>query len=320
MPQSLDFAENDPHWDGRTYYGRSQLKPAPFNKHLVGGYVFLAGLSGAAQLLSSLMDLVGGRHVEPLVQRGRLLSLLAPTIGSVFLIADLHTPKRFYNMLRVFKRTSPMSIGTWILMAFTGFSGLTVASQWLAGWLPRLAWMRLAAKITQVPAAIAGAGLGVYTASLLSATSTPLWAAAPKALSVRFAASSVASASAALSLCAERRDLRRDMDALCMGALAIELGATFAAEQRYRQTGVDAALHSIAGQVDRVGSTGVGAVIPIGLLAASMMMGNRSRTVSGVASCAVLVGSLLMRIAVIGCGDVSASRPDISLRYTQPER
>ena len=48
-------------WDGRTYYGSRQLKPAPFNNGLVGSYVFLAGLSGAAQLLATMLDLGCGR-------------------------------------------------------------------------------------------------------------------------------------------------------------------------------------------------------------------------------------------------------------------
>ena len=90
-------------WDGRTYYGRPQLKPAPFNNVLVGSYVFLAGLSGAAQVLGTALDCAAIPDAEPIVRRGRLLSLLAPTIGTVCLIFDLHTPKRFYNMLRLVK-------------------------------------------------------------------------------------------------------------------------------------------------------------------------------------------------------------------------
>ena len=54
MPTSAGDRES---WDGRTYYGRPQLKPAPFNNWLVGSYVFLAGLSGGAQLLSTVLDL-----------------------------------------------------------------------------------------------------------------------------------------------------------------------------------------------------------------------------------------------------------------------
>lgn len=301
----------DQQWDGRTYYDRPQLKPAPFDKWLVGGYVFLAGLSGKAQLLSTVLDLTRGIAVQRDVRRGRLLALLAPSIGSILLIADLHTPKRFYNMFRIAKGTSPMSVGTWILTAFSGFSGITALGDYVARWRP-------VARITRVPAAAAGAGLGTYTASLLSATSTPLWAAAPKALAIRFAASSVATAAAALSLFSDRADVRRDMDAICLGALAVKLTATLAADETYARTGVDRALDSPDGRMETLGGTDLGTVLPIGLLGAAIMTGGRFRAVSCASAVAVLTGSLLMRVGMIGAGQVSASRPDISLRFTQP--
>ena len=43
-----------PDYDGPTYYDRPSLKPAPFNTTVVGGYIFLAGLAGAAQMLAGL--------------------------------------------------------------------------------------------------------------------------------------------------------------------------------------------------------------------------------------------------------------------------
>ena len=62
MPQGSDLGGDRESWDGRSYYGRRQLKPAPFNRALVGSYVFLAGLSGGAQLLASALDLARGRE------------------------------------------------------------------------------------------------------------------------------------------------------------------------------------------------------------------------------------------------------------------
>jgi protein NrfD len=234
---------------------------------------------------------------------GRQLALLAPVLGSPLLIADLHTPKRFYNMLRVFKRTSPMSIGTWILSAFSAFSGITALAPWRI------------ARIAQVPAAAAGAGLGTYTAGLFSATSTPFWAAATRGLSVRFAASSVACGAAALALFA-RRPIRQDLDTVCLAALAVELAATISNEQTYKTTGVDKAHDGPDAVIERLGALGIGTLLPLGLLGLSLLTGSRSRTLSGVAGAAVLGGSLAMRIAMIGLGETSASRPDISLRFT----
>ena len=43
------------------YYGRQQLKEAPFNNWVVGGYIFLAGLSGASALLTAAGNLGRGR-------------------------------------------------------------------------------------------------------------------------------------------------------------------------------------------------------------------------------------------------------------------
>lgn len=301
-------------WSGPTYYGREQLKAAPFNNWLVGGYIFLAGLSGAAMLLSSMLDLSGRRDTERAIARGRYLALLGPTIGTAMLVSDLHTPKRFYNMLRLFKATSPMSIGSWILVAFALFSAPIALAQWLLG---RRADPAL--RVAQVPAALAGAGLATYTASLLSATSTPLWAAAPCATAVRFAASSVASGAAALSLGEGRRSrLGRDLDRIAVLALAAELAATIAADERYRQTGVAPVMRTPPGVIEEAGAGGLGTVVPLGLHLASLtLLPRRSRFLSTLASAAVLAGSAVFRIAFLAAGDESARRPDISLRFAR---
>ena len=118
-------------WDGRTYYDEPQLRPAPFNNALVGSYIFLAGLSGAAQLLATVMDYARGPGAAPTVRRGRYLAMLAPTLGTLCLILDLHTPQRFYNMLRLIKFTSPMSLGSWALVGFSVTSAATASLQFV---------------------------------------------------------------------------------------------------------------------------------------------------------------------------------------------
>ncbi len=306
-------------WDGPTYYGRSQLKAAPFENWVVGGYIFLAGLSGASALISAVVDATRGRSAAATVRRGRYLSLLAPTIGSVLLVWDLHSPKRFYNMLRIAKRTSPMSIGTWILMAFTGFSAVSAAGQFAADRTPRFKWLRRAAGVAQVPAAVAGAGLSTYTASLLSATSTPLWAAAPQALAVRFGSSSVAAGASALSLGEASGATRRALDTITLAALAVELAATVVSHRTYRQKDVAEALDGTWGRVEGQGATGLGVMLPLGLHAASLTLARRPGAVSSLASLAVLAGSLMLRVSIMAAGDESASRPDISFQFAQPK-
>jgi protein NrfD len=318
VPDNTSGIPSDRPWTGETYYKREQVKAAPFNNWLVGGYIFLSGLSGAAMLLSTLLDLARPNPART-VRHGRYLSLLAPTAGAAMLITDLHTPRRFYNMLRAFKTTSPMSIGSWILVGFGMFSGATALGQWIADHAPRFGWPRGLARVMQLPAAAAGCGLATYTASLLSATSTPLWAAAPGATGVRFGAASVATAAAALSLLEPPRGrTRRDLDRIAVTALAAELAAILAAERRYEATGVSAALQTPAGAFDRIVGTGVGAVLPLGLHLLATALAPRSATLSRLASLAILAGGATMRIAFLAAGDESALDPSISMRFAQP--
>lgn len=305
-------------WDGTTYYGREQLKPAPFEPWVVGGYIFLAGLSGSASILATLADATGRSEFEGLVRRGRYLALLAPTIGSALLVYDLHTPKRFYNMLRVAKSTSPMSIGTWVLMSFSGFAGAAAVGQAAADRWPGRGWLRRCATVAGVPAALAGAGLSTYTASLLSATSTPIWAAAPRSLAVRFGSSSVATGAAALALGEHNPKVLAKLDAIEAAALAIETIAASTVKGTYRRKGVDGALDSPAGRTETIGATALGVVLPLGLLAASALLGRRPRAVSVAASLATLVGSAVLRTSMLSLGHVSASRPDVSFRFSTP--
>ena len=58
-------------------------------------------------------------------------------VSPALLVADLGRPERFLHMLRVFKVTSPMSVGTWILLASSGATN-TAAALTLSGRLRRI--------------------------------------------------------------------------------------------------------------------------------------------------------------------------------------
>lgn len=308
-------------WEGPTYYGRSQLKAAPFNVWMVGGYIFLAGLSGGAAGVATLAEAVRGERAAKLGRRGRYLAMLAPTFGSALLIADLHTPQRFYNMWRIAKPTSPMSLGTWILTSFIPGAVFGAASQALSDVMPKTRWLKSAARIGGAPSALSGAGLSIYTASLLAATSTPYWAAAPRALAVRFAASSIASGAAALVL-AERDASNRDALNLALGAaLTLEAAATLAHHRTVQGKGVGGALQTGWGRSEKALAEGLGIAVPIALHLASRFVHSQKakRALNDLAAAAALGGSLALRISTLGVGAESARRPDVSFRFSQPE-
>jgi protein NrfD len=305
-------------YDGTTYYGRRQLKPWPFEPEVVGSYIFIAGLSGSAQILATLAAAMRRPELDGAVRRGRYLSLLAPTVGSVLLIYDLHTPKRFYNMLRVAKATSPMSIGTWFLMSFSAASFAAAAGQAGADLWPSQRWLQHLSNAAGWPAALAGAGLCTYTASLLSATSTPVWASAPSTLAVRFGSSSVATGAAALALGERNPDTRAKLDDVQLCALAVEAVLSVVTKGQAKRSGVEGAFASASGRVEQVGATALGVVLPLGILAASRFAKRRPRAASVAAGVLTLLGSATLRSSMLRLGNVSASRPDVSFRFSTP--
>jgi formate-dependent nitrite reductase membrane component NrfD len=313
-------------WRGETYYGLPSLKRSPWDWK-VSAYIYVAGLSGSAQIIATAADLAGGPQAQGIVRRGRYLSLLAPAIGGPLLIADLHTPQRFYNMLRIFRATSPMSIGTYVFSAFSLFGGIAAAGQFLADRSPAgpASLPGRIATAAQVPAAAAGAVMSTYTAALLSATSTPLWAAAPRLLAVRFGCSAMATAAAALSL-GERGDdgAGRALDAIAATAVAGEVAAGAAMRQRLRAEGVGPPPEQIAPRPAR--RTGletaltVAAAVPLACCGANLLRRRRSPALSALGAFAVLAGGMAMRHAVLEAGNVSATRPEDYFRFTQPRK
>src|SRR5581483_6400659 len=213
--------------DGRaqppSYYGRPAVKASQY-RWLIASYLFVGGLAGAAQVLAAVADLFGRERDRPVVRAGRYVALAGALLSSIFLIADLHTPQRWYNMLRIFRRTSPMSFGSWTLATFGTFSGLAAAAQALEDlWGRRLPGLVLA-RLFCLPAAAAGVVMSYYTGILLSATSTSLWAAAYRLLPALFATSAMSSATAALSLLTTAagvpKSVRRRLERIALAASA----------------------------------------------------------------------------------------------------
>src|SRR6185312_16727529 len=89
-------------------------------------------------------------------------------LGLAGLVADLGRPARLVNMLRVFKVTSPMSVGSWILSGYVPAAGAAAACA-LTGRLPR------AGAAATTGAAVLAPGLASYTAALITDTAVPAW-------------------------------------------------------------------------------------------------------------------------------------------------
>lgn len=176
----------------RSYYGRPVLKP-PVWEWKIPAYFFTGGLSAGSALLAAGADLTGRPALCRAARLGGFGALLA-SMG--LLVADLGRPERFHHMLRVAKPSSPMSVGTWILVAYSPGSGLAAAAELLPaslrGTLPgRL--LRLAARPAGLSAAAFAPGVASYTAALIAQTAVPAWHEARRELPFVYTGSAAAS-------------------------------------------------------------------------------------------------------------------------------
>src|SRR5437764_10122889 len=97
-----------------------------------------------------------------------------------------------------------MSMGTWGLVSFSFFSGITAVIQAARDGMLGRWWMaRLLAALPQrllvLPGTLLGVFLGGYTGVLLTATSVPLWSRS-KVLGAVFISSAISTSSALISL------------------------------------------------------------------------------------------------------------------------
>ena len=88
------------------------------------------------------------------------------------LVLDLGDPLRFHHMLRVFKPTSPMSLGTWCLTVYSLPLTVAAALSLLPAGGPALECARKAALVLGLLPAL---GSAVYKGVLLSTNAQPGW-------------------------------------------------------------------------------------------------------------------------------------------------
>jgi hypothetical protein len=287
-------------WDGsvteagtkmRSYYGRPVIKE-PVWEPEIPVYFFTGGLGGASAVLAMIARVTGN---ETLARRVLFVEAGAEAISPLLLTADLGRPERFLNMLRVFKPTSPMSVGSWV-MTFSALSSTAAAALEFLELMPRA---KLA--LEAVSAAL-GPAMATYTAVLIANTAVPVWHDARHSLPPLFAAGSAASAGAAAVMIVPPREAgpaRR----LAVISTAVTLVLGEAMEKRLGMVG-EPYKQGLPGMFNRAakGLSAAGA----GVLALS---GRRSRRAAALGGGLLLCGELALRLAVFKAGDASARDP-----------
>jgi len=286
-----------------SYYERPIVKAAPWT-HDIPAYLFLGGLAAGSSLLAA-----GAAATDrpALARTSRLGALAGISLSLVALVHDLGRPSRFANMLRVAKPTSPMSVGTWLLMAYGPMAGLAGAAELSAALPPvrdSLPGKMLGAVST--PAGVLAAGLApavaAYTAVLLADTSTPSWRAAYRELPFVFVGSAAAAAGGLAMIgapVAEAGPARR----MAVGGALLELAMEHQMEQSMGITAEP--LH--AGQAGRV--MRASKVFTIAGAVGAGLLGRRNRIAAAVSGAALLAGSAGTRFGIFEAGQASARDP-----------
>jgi Ni/Fe-hydrogenase subunit HybB-like protein len=101
------------------YESRPVTKPPNWHG-LVSLDMVLNNLSTGLFLVAAVGELLAPDAFRPLARWAYPLALLFLLGDLVCLVLDLGDPKRFHHMLRVWKPSSPMSLGTWVLSAYAG--------------------------------------------------------------------------------------------------------------------------------------------------------------------------------------------------------
>src|SRR5215472_8330788 len=93
---------------------------------LIVNYLFLGGISAGAFFASALALYLrnGDDANERIARYGAMIAPWPVSLGSLLLIFDLGNWTRFYKLFLHFRWQSPMSIGSWLLVLFTGVSAV----------------------------------------------------------------------------------------------------------------------------------------------------------------------------------------------------
>ena len=281
---------------------------APHWQWLIATYFVFGGIAGGCYLLAAIIDLFGRAQDRPLARLGYYTALPCLLVSGVLLILDLSRPERFWHLLLesktfvpMFKYWSPMSIASWMLLAF----GACALLSFVAALAEARHWERAqrlrAPGAAGVLIAVIGAVLGLYVAGyagvLLAVTNRPIWSDTPL-LGMLLVLSAVSTAAALMVLIgnAVHRTLPgiRALDRVGRWMIALTFFVLLA---------VVISLGAAArgwlnawGALLIVGVIGFGIVAPLALYRRRDLVGEHTMAAS---AALIVVGGVLLRIAIV---------------------
>lgn len=282
-------------------------------------YFFIGGTAAGAYFIGSAAELFGGERQREISRTAFHITLPLLLATPVLLIADLGRPERFWHLflypnggVPYVNLQSPLSVGSWALLAFGGFSLLSFLDNLVAeGRFRSAPFIHLYNRIPRRIYALCGSAAGIfiagYTGVLLNVTARPLWAATSPLLGALFIASGVSSGAAAIALFMVWRKVTSGdsferleffdrvvmVIELVLIAAALIIAGKFAAPL----------LGGLYGIMFWGGTVVLGILMPLGLYWYSRRSGIENRLVM-LSSILVLIGGALLRISLLQAGQI----------------
>ncbi len=291
--------------------------------YFIAMYFFIGGVSAGAYFIGSFIELMGYEKLRQVSRIAYYIAFPLICITPVFLIADLGRPERFWHLFfsngpnSIYaNHTSPLSVGTWALLVFSGMSFLSFLNALVEdGKLISAALKRVHELFSRIPHkvyAAVGSFFGFfvagYTGVLLNTTARPLWAGTDPWIGSLFIVSGASTGAAAIVLVMARQrilsgDTAHRLESFERPIMIAELGiiiAMLALAGRYAVP----LLSGFSGALFLGGAVAVGLLIPLGRQFMSMSRTNEGTAGIVMTSTLVLAGSAFLRIALVQAGQM----------------
>jgi Ni/Fe-hydrogenase subunit HybB-like protein len=149
------------------YAAREPTQAPPWHG-LVAWDVFFNALTTGLFLAAAVADLAAPSAFAPVAVWAYPFALCFLLTDLVLLVIDLGNPARFHHMLRVFKPSSPMSLGTWCLAVYS----LPLTALVAVDLIEHVRRLHLVLVVLALPFAF---GSMIYKGVLFSTSSQPGW-------------------------------------------------------------------------------------------------------------------------------------------------
>ena len=291
--------------------------------YYIAMYFYIGGISAGAYFIGSLLELLKKEKLREISRTAYLIAFPLICITPVLLIADLGQPMRFWHLFFYTKDgmpymnlTSPLSVGTWALLIYSGMSFLSFLNALSEeGRLTSEALKKFHALFNRVPHkvyAATGSFFGFfvagYTGVLVNTTARPLWEATDPLFGPIFVASAASTGAAATALTmAWRKSVAQDafaqlerFDRMVMVIELALIAAMIVVAGRYAVP----LLTGMFGVMFLGGTVLLGVLVPLWLNWRRAASGSANDGMAMLTAVLVLFGGLLLRISLVQAGQL----------------